>query len=158
MVDVLKDWWPLWAWYKQLDIPTIIFPNQTFQKQLLEVLQDSPKTIFLQIWWKLFLVKSDWKIGRKLKRLSILTNIFKCITSNYMGKRDCNISHMFCLHGGRRLKLRHDLDGCPLHFWSSEWHNSTVKLLHATCTRFKKMTTNDRSLTFFALKQANQRL
>ena len=34
----------------------------------------------------------------------------------------------FWLCGGQRLKLYHDVDGCPLHFWPSEWPDSKFEL------------------------------
>ena len=86
-VEVLKDWWLLQAWYKtpkHLVILRIIFPIKSFQKQL-KVFQDSSKTIYFQIRWKVCLVKWEKRID----------NMKDCPPSprypNYMGKRDCNI-------------------------------------------------------------------
>ena len=78
----------------------------------------------------------------------------------------------FGLRGGQRLKLRQKWDGCPLRFWPLEQRDGTVNSFHATCTRCLKqkkkknfkafpcyfqMAASDRSLIFFATKQANQR-
>ena len=54
---------------------TIIFPIKTFQKQL-KVFEDSSKTTYLQIRWKMCLVKREKK-NRKHERLSTLTKISK---------------------------------------------------------------------------------
>ena len=86
--------------------------------------------------------------NRKLKRLSILAKISKRITSDHVElHRKKRLQYpKFWLRGGQRLKLRHDLDGCPLHFWPAEGRDGTVNLFYATCTRCKKKKTSKPSL------------
>ena len=94
----------------------------------------------------------DTSRGRHSRRLLVY---LACLRSHVL-RAYCNFESKrarlqypnFCLHGRQRLKLRHDLDGCPLHFWPSERRNGTVNSYHAKCTRCKKINKELQSLSF----------
>ena len=54
---------------------------------------------------KAVLDKMRKKKDRKLKRLSILAKISKRVTSNYMGKRDCNRKVMLHFYAKRKTRI-----------------------------------------------------
>ena len=54
---------------------------------------------------KAVLDKMREKKDRKLKRLSILAKISKRVTSNYMGKRDCNRKVMLHFYAKRQTRI-----------------------------------------------------
>ena len=59
------------------------------------------------------------KDSRKTQKIvlpwSILTKISKRVTAKYMYLESESTISKFWLRGGQRLKLRHNLDGFPLH-------------------------------------------
>ena len=78
--------------------------------------------MFFHILWKLCLTKweeniENWKDCPSSPRFPLRTT----------WENKTAISK-FWLCGGRRLKLHHNVDGCPLHFWPSEWPDSKFEL------------------------------
>ena len=106
---------------QHLDILTIIFPIKSFQKQL------SLARFYKNNVFPYSLKALPDKMRRKYRKLKRLSKISPRFPLRTTWENKTAISK-FWLFGGQRLKLHHDVDGCPLHFSPSEWPDSKFEL------------------------------
>ena len=79
--------------------------------------------------------KKNMEKDRKLKGLSTLIKISKCITSNYLGKRDCNIIEVWHVEVS---SLSCILTWMVAHFIFGLQKDATVKSFHAEGNTVRK--------------------
>ena len=76
--------------------------------------------------------------GREKKKTQKIVHPYQDIQTRHLEQHGkTRLQHpKFWLRGGQQVKLRHDLNGCPLHFWPS--NEATVNSIHAGCIRCKQ--------------------
>ena len=82
--------------------------------------------------------------GREKKKTQKIVHPYQDIQTRHVEQHGkTRLQHpKFWLRGGQQVKLRHDLNGCPLHFWPSERPDGEfvpryVYTMQTTTTNFK---------------------